>query len=326
MVSRRILLAGISGLACCGINPSAFANDFPERTLTFVVPFPPGGGIDVTLRAMAPQLQQRLGKPVVIENRVGAGGNIAATSVARSTGDGHILYAAPTTLATNPSVYRAMPFDTLKDLKPVSLLMRTPYFLVVNADLPAKTIPQLIALLQQNPDGLSYAHSGVGGGLHLAAEMFQALSTTRMKGVSYRGAPPALNDVVAGHVPLMFVDTGTALGQISAGKVRALGVSSTERIPAAPDIPTIAEAGLPGFDAVGWALLCAPSSVAPTIIDRWAMELNAVASSPDIRALIVKLGNLPVESPSPAALQAFLADEVRRWGGLIERVGLAKSL
>ena len=325
MPSRRLVIAGLSCAALQQFGIPALANDFPNRPVTFINPFPPGGGIDVLLRAMAPVLQQRLGKPVLVENKAGAGGNIAAHTVARSPADGHTLYTAPSTFAGNPKIYKELPFDTLKDFQAISLLMRTPYFLVVNPQVPAKTVPELISLLKQKPGEFSYGHSGLGGALHLAAAMFQAMSGTKMAGVGYRGAPPAFNDVIAGHIPLMFVDTGTALAHIAEGKVRALGVSSTERIPAAREIPTIAEAGLPGFDAVGWMLICAPAGTPSSTVDRLASELKSVASSTEVKDLMIKLGNLPVSSPSPSELQRFLADEIQRWGNLIEQVGAAKS-
>src|SRR5262245_50976576 len=159
MLSRRLMIAGLSGAAIGQVRPLAAADEFPNRQVSFAVPFPPGGGIDVTLRAMAPRLQERFGKPVVVENRAGGGGNVAALSVAKSPPDGHTLFAAPSTLAANPRLYKTLPFDTLKDFQAVSLVLRTPYFLVLNPSLPAKTVPELIALLKQKPGQVSYAHS-----------------------------------------------------------------------------------------------------------------------------------------------------------------------
>jgi tripartite-type tricarboxylate transporter receptor subunit TctC len=321
--SRGLLLAALI-LVAAAAAPSR-ADDFPNRPVTFVVPFPPGGGIDVVLRAMAPKLQERLGKPVLVENRAGGGGNVAAAMVAKSPADGHTLLAAPSTLAANPKLYKTLPFDTLKDFATVSLVLRTPYFLVLNPSVPARTVPELVALLKQKPGELSIAHSGPGSSLHLTAELFQTVTGTKMNGVGYRGAPLGLNDVIAGHVSLMFVDTGTALTQIADGKVRALGVSSTTRIPAAPDIPTLAEAGVPGFDSVGWLLICAPGETPRLAIDRLAAEIKVVAAMPEIRDLMVKLGTIPVESAPPRELQRFLALEIERWGGIIEKAGVAQS-
>jgi tripartite-type tricarboxylate transporter receptor subunit TctC len=218
-----------------------------------------------------------------------------------------------------------MPFDTRKDLQAVALLFHTPLALVVHSGVPAKSVAELIALLKQKPGEITFGHSGAGAAIFLAAELFQSMSGTRMNGVAYRGAPPALNDVMAGHVAVMFADAGSVVGQINAGRVRALGVSSTTRVPALPDVPTIAEAGVAGFDAVGWTMICAPSATPKPVIDRLHAELKAVAATPEIRDVIVRIGTIPVDSPPPAELQTFLAAEIDRWGRLIERAGLAKT-
>ena len=324
MVIRRSLLSVAVGALFIAAAP-AWPQDFPSGPITFVVPFPPGGSIDVILRAMAPKLQERMGKPVVIENRAGGGGVIATAYVAKSPPDGHTLFASASLLAANPKLYKTLPFDTLKDLQMVALLFHTPLALVVNPNLPAKSIPELIALLKAKPDQISFAHAGPGSSLHLAAELFQSMTGTKMNGVAYRGAPPALNDVMAGHVSLMFADMGTVVAQIAAGKVRALGVTSTIRVPAAPDIPPIAEAGVPSFDAVGWTIMCVPAATPKSIVNRLHAELKAVAAMPDIQAMTIRLGAIPVESPAPDDVQKFLAAEIDRWGGIIERAGVARS-
>jgi tripartite-type tricarboxylate transporter receptor subunit TctC len=326
MTIRRLVLATLALLVpLAGAVAPARAQEFPNRTITMVVPFPPGGGIDAVLRAMAPKLQERLGKPVVIENRAGGGGVTGTTFVAKSPPDGHTLFAAASLLAANPRLFKTLPFDTLNDLQSVALLFRTPLVLVVNPGVPAKTVAELVALAKGKPDQISYAHSGPGSSLHLAAELFQSMTGTKMNGVAYRGAPQGMNDVMAGHVAMMFADTGSAVAQIAGGQVRALGVSSTTRVPVAPDIPTIAEAGVPGFDAVGWTLMLVPAATPKPIVDRLHAELKAVVAMPDIQALIVRLGAIPVDSASPAELQKFLASEIDRWGDLIERAGAARS-
>jgi tripartite-type tricarboxylate transporter receptor subunit TctC len=324
MMMRRSLLTAAVGTLFIAATP-AWTQDFPSGPINFVVPFPPGGSIDVILRAMAPKLQERMGKPVVIENRAGGGGVIATAYVAKSPPDGHTLFASASLLAANPKLYRTLPFDTLKDLQMVALLFHTPLALVVNPDVPAKSVMELVALLKAKPDQISFAHAGPGSSLHLAAELFQSMTGTKMNGVAYRGAPPALNDVMAGHVSLMFADMGTVVAQIAAGKVRALGVSSTTRVPAGPDIPTIAEAGVPGFDAVGWTIICVPAATPKPIVDRLHAELKAVAAMPDIQAMTIRLGAIPIESPAPDDVQKFLASEIDRWGDIIERAGVARS-
>jgi len=326
MLTRRSvlfapMLAGV--LAPSGFR--AWADDYPSGPVTFIVSFPPGGSIDVIMRAIAPTLQERLGKPVVIENRAGAGGSIATAAVAKAAPDGLTLLAPASSLAANPALSKHLPFDTLKDLQAVALIFRTPLALVVNPDVPVKSVAELIALAKQKPGQINFGHSGAGAAIHLAAELFQTMTGIKMNGVAYRGAPPALNDVMAGHVALMFADAGSVVAQINAGRVRALGVSSTTRIAALPNVPTIAEAGVPGFDAVGWTMICAPSATPKPIIDRLHRELKAVAATPEVKALMERLGTFPVDSPPPAELQKFLASEIDRWGDLIERAGLAKS-
>lgn len=327
MLTRRSMLAAplVAGAALSS-DLTAAADNFPSGPVTFIVSFPAGGSIDVVMRAMAVKLRDQLGKPVVIENRAGAGGVIATGDVAKAAPDGLTLLAAASSLAANPTLFKSLPFDTLKSLQAVSLVFRTPLVLVVNPNFPAHSVKELVVFLKDKPGQINFGHGGPGSAIHLAAELFQAMTGTKMNGISYRGAPLALNDVMAGHVALMFADAGSVTGQINAGTVRALGVSSTARVPALPDVPTIAEAGVPGFDAVGWTLICAPAATPKPVVDRLSAELSKAAQSADVQAVIVKLGTIPVQSPSPAELQKFLAAEIGRWGDLIQRAGAANTL
>jgi tripartite-type tricarboxylate transporter receptor subunit TctC len=328
MLTRRSLLGAP---LCAPLLAGTFASvaraaNYPASPVKIIVSFPAGASIDVVMRAVAVKLQAKLGAAFVIENRAGAGGVIAAGDVAKAAPDGLTLLAAASSLAANPTLFKSLPYDTVKDLQAVALVFRTPLALVVNPELPAKTIPELIALLKAKPGQLNFGHGGPGSAIHLAAELFQIMTDTSMNGVAYRGSPLALNDVIAGRIQLMFADTGSVIGQIGSGQVRALGVSSTERVPALPNVPTIDQAGVPGFDAVGWTLICAPAATPKPIINTLNTELAAAAAAPDVRALIDQIGALPVESPSPDELQAFLASEIVRWGKLVERAGVAKSL
>ena len=326
MLSRRHMLAAPAAAgALLSFGRVANADSYPSGPVTFIVSFPAGGSTDVVMRAVAPKLQERLGKPVVIENRAGAGGVIATGLVARAAPDGLTLLAAASSIAANPKLFKSLPFDTLKDLQAVSLVFRTPLALVANPNLPVTSVKELIALLKQKPGEINFAHGGPGSAIHLAAELLQTMTGTKMVGVAYRGAPLALNDVMAGRVAVMFADAGSVMGQIQAGKVRALGVSTAQRVEALPNIPTVAET-IPGFEAVGWTMVLAPAATPKPIIDRLGTELAAAAKTPDVRSFIQKLGNIPVDSPPPAELQKFLAAEIERWGDLIERAGLAKTL
>lgn len=326
LTRRNLLIAPVLATTFALPFGTAYAEDNLSGPVTFIVSFPPGGSIDVVMRAIAPKLQERLGQSVVIENRAGAGGNIASAAVARAAPDGRTLLAPASSLAANPALVKDMPFDTLKDLQAVALIFRTPLALVVNPTVPANSVKELIALLKNKPGGLNFGHSGAGAAIFLVAELFQTMTGTKMNGVAYRGAPPALNDVIAGHISVMFADAGSVTGAIAAGKVRALGVSSTTRVPALPDVPTIAEAGVPGFDAVGWTLICAPAATPGPIVARLNKEITDAAQTPDVRALMIRLGTIPVaEKSSPAELQKFLASEMDRWGRIIEKAGLAKT-
>jgi tripartite-type tricarboxylate transporter receptor subunit TctC len=325
MVRQPVLVAAMLAALAIPASLAVPAQTYPSGPITVVVSFPPGGSIDAVLRAMAPKLQESMGRPVVVENRAGGGGVIATAAVAKSAPDGHTLLASASSLASNPSLFKALPFDTLKDFQMVALLFRTPLVLVVNPGLPVKSVGELIALARQKPGELSFAQSGPGSAIHLAAELLQTMTGTRMNGVAYRGAPPALNDVMAGHVAMMFADAGSVVGLIAGGKVRALGVTSTARVPALPAVPTIAEAGVAGFDAEGWTMVGVPAATPRPVVERLRTEVAAAAATPDVQALMVRLGLIPVASPPPAELQKFLASEIDRWGGIIEKAGVAKS-
>jgi tripartite-type tricarboxylate transporter receptor subunit TctC len=324
MLTRRSILFAPALVSLA--SGAASAQTYPTGPVTFLVTFPAGGSIDVVMRAIAPKLQERLGKPVVIENRAGAGGVIATAAVAKAPPDGQTLLASASSLASNPALFKTLPFDTLKDLQSVTLLFRTPLALVVTPELPVKSVADLVALLKQKPGAINYAHGGPGSAIHLAAELFKTMTGTAMNGVAYRGAPLALNDVMANHVALMFADAGSVMGLINSGKVRALGVSSLTRVPALPNVPTIAESGVPGFDAVGWTMVSAPSGTPSATIDRLNTEITAAAATPEVREIMVKLGTIPSSAASPAEAQKFLAAEINRWSGLIEKAGVAKTL
>jgi tripartite-type tricarboxylate transporter receptor subunit TctC len=327
MLTRRSLLAAaITAGASMPLGSGARAGELPAGTIKLVVSFPAGGSTDVIVRAMATKLQARIGNAVVVENKPGAGGLIATNFVAKSTPDGATLLASPSSLASNPTLFKSMPFDTMKDLQPVSLVFRTPLVLLVNPSLPIKSLGDLIAMLKEKPGQLNYAHGGPGSAINLAGELLQSMTGTRMNGVAYRGTPLGLNDLIAGRMQLMFADVGGAIGQIESGQVRPIAVTSIERVPVLPDVPTMAEAGLAGFEAQGWTMICAPSATPPATIDKLAVELEAAAEQPEVRDLIVRIGMVPTKSPSPDQLKSFLASEIESWGRLIERAGAAKSL
>ncbi|MGZ3359404.1 MAG: Bug family tripartite tricarboxylate transporter substrate binding protein, partial [Xanthobacteraceae bacterium] len=278
---------------------SAPAQEYPSRPVLFVVPYAPGGGTETMARLLGRRLEQRLGKPFVIDNRPGAGTAIGATFVAKSPPDGHtILLATSTTMAINVSIYSNLSYDPIKDLMPVALFSDIPFVLVVNPALPVHSVAELVTLAKRTPGGLSYASNGHGGAGHLYAELLKSMTGIAMTHVPYKGLAPAFNDVVAGHMPLMFGDFGTALPLIRAGQLRALGVTTAQRVAAAPEIPPLSQAGLPGYVASSWQMVVAPAAIPKPILHKLNAELRAILAEPEIQKDFTDRGLIPVVSPS----------------------------
>lgn len=326
MTFPRLALSVLSAVLLAAPAAPTCAQDYPARPVTIVNPFAPGGGTDLLARMVASKLEQRLGKSFVIENKTGAGSIIAAVAVQKAAPDGYTLLMAPTpTMAVNVSLYKSLPYEPLTDFVPLALLAQTPFVLVVNPDLPVKSVAELIAYGKANPGKLTFASVGPGVPHHLYMELFKGMTGLQATYVPYRGSLPALNDVVAGHVPMMFVDFGPATGALQSGKVRPLGTSSTFRVPGFTEIPPLAEAGVPGFDAVGWQMIVAPAKTPRPIVDRLSRELTDILAQPDTKAQIVKFGFVPVASRSVEGLQDFVKSETARWGKVMRDAGIAGS-
>jgi tripartite-type tricarboxylate transporter receptor subunit TctC len=275
---------------------------------------------------VAQKLEQRLGQTFVIENKTGAGSIIAAVAVQKAVPDGHTLLMAPTpTMAVNVSLYKSLPYEPLTDFVPLAQLSQTPFVLIVNPALPVKSVAELIAYSKANPGKLTFASVGPGVPHHLYMELLKGMTGIQATYVPYRGSLPALNDVVAGHVPMMFVDFGPATGALQSGKVRPLGVSSKFRMPGYPDIPPLAEAGVPGFDAVGWQMLVAPARTPRPIVERLNRELTDILAQPDTKEQVIKYGFLPVANRPVEQLKEFVKSETVRWGKVVTDAGIAKS-
>lgn len=274
-MTRRTGLALALGLtATLGLGRSAVAADFPDRAITMVVPFAAGGSTDVVARIVAQKMSEDLGQQVIVQNVAGAGGNLGAGNVARAEPDGYtILMGTVATHALNPLILKSTPYDPEKDFAPVSLLVVVPNVLVVNPELPAKTVPELIALLKAEPDKYSYASSGNGTPLHLSGELFKSMAGVSMQHIPYKGAGPALNDVIGNQVPIMFDNLPSSSSHIKAGTLRALAVTTAERAPSFPDVPTVAESGIPGYETYTWNALFAPAKTPSEVV----MRLNASA-------------------------------------------------
>jgi tripartite-type tricarboxylate transporter receptor subunit TctC len=263
---RREFIAALSSAVAWPIAARAQAPDYPARQITLIAPWPAGGSIDTLCRALAPGLSERIGNPVVVENRPGAGSVIGTAACARAAADGYTLVMAGSgSLAISATLYKKLPYDPAKDFAPIVLVAFIPFVLVVHPSLPVQSVPELVTYARENPIKLSHASGGPGSPHQLYAELFKSLTGIEMLHVPYKGNAPALTDVVAGHVALMFSDPVVALPQIRAAKLRALGVSSAARLPTAPEIPPLAEAGVPGFDTAGWGMVVAPAGTPPGV-------------------------------------------------------------
>jgi tripartite-type tricarboxylate transporter receptor subunit TctC len=308
----------------CAITANAVAQSYPTRPVTIILPYAAGGNTDAIARTLASRLEQRMGQPFIIEQRLGAASVIGATHVARSAPDGYtILIGTSTTMAINASVYKNLPYDPTKDLTPIALVAGVPFLLVVNPSLPVKSLADLVAYAKTLPKGLTYASNGPGGAGHLFAELMGGQLGLKLVHVPYKGLSPALNDTVGGHVQMMFGDFATALPLVRAGKLRALGVSTAQRVGTAPDIPPLAEVGLKGFDVSSWQMMIAPGKIPPDILNRLNKEMRAIVADPAVQKEFSGRGLIPLTSGSPAELQAFVKSEIARWGGVVKRAGVA---
>jgi tripartite-type tricarboxylate transporter receptor subunit TctC len=300
------------------------AQDFPTRPITMVVPFAAGGAGDILARMLGQKLEQTWGKPMIVENKTGAGGVIGAVAVAKAAPDGYTLMIAPSaTMAVNVTLFKNLSYDPAADFVPLALVAQTPFVLVVNPDLPVKSVAELIKYVKDRPGQLSYATSGPGVPHHLFAELLKTMTGIDMSPVAYRGSAPALNDVVAGHVPLMFVDLGPSLQLIQAGKVRALGVSTATRVAVISDVPPIAEVGVPGFDAASWQMIVAPAKTPRPVVDKLHGDLKTLLATPEMKDQVLRNGMLPMENTSVEALQGFVKSEIARWGKVVQQAGIA---
>jgi tripartite-type tricarboxylate transporter receptor subunit TctC len=322
-LTRRALLALLAVGAAGGF---AKAESYPARPVTLVVPFAPGGGTELLARTLGQRLEQRLDKPFVIENRPGAGGVTGALAVARAAADGYTILMAPApVMAINVTLHKKLPYDPATDFVPLALLVASPYVLVVTPALPVQSVVELIALAKEQPGRLAYASAGPGTPHHLFPELLKSMTGIAMTHVPYRGSVPALTDVAAGHVQVMFSDVPPARSLIAEGKVRALAVSTKERVAVLPGIPTIAEAAVPGFDAASWQMVVAPAATPRHIVERLHGEIRSIMAQPDVKEQIAKQGLLPVDTPSVASLQVFVKTEIARWGDVVHQAGIAGS-
>ena len=313
-------LLALSAVSAAGTQP------YPTRPVTFVVPIAPGGGTEFLARLLGQRLEQRLGKPFVVENRPGAGGVTGAVSVARAAPDGYTILMAPApVMAINISLHKKLPYDPVGDFVPLALVVSSPYVLVVNPSLQVHTVSDLIRHAKDRPGRLSFASAGPGTPHHLFPQLFKTLTGIEMNHVPYRGSVPALTDVAAGHVELMFSDIPPALSLINEGKVRALGVSTKERVPVLSQLAPIAEQGVAGFDVASWQMVVAPAATPKDIVERLHTEIKDFMVRPDVKQQVAQMGLLPIDTPSVANLQIFVRTEIAQWSNVVEQAGIARS-
>jgi tripartite-type tricarboxylate transporter receptor subunit TctC len=322
-IGRRALIIALA--SACLIAPAAAQSSYPDRAVKIEVGYAAGGPLDVVARLLGDKLSQMWGKPIVVENISGASGNIAMDRVAKASPDGYTLVlASNVNLAVNPKLYKNMPFDPVKDLVPITQVAYSPNILVVPNDLPVKSVQELVAYAKANPGKISYASAGVGTTQHLAGELFKTIAKIDIQHVPYRGAAPAITDLLAGRVSMFFGPPSSLLGLVKEAKVRALAVTSAQRFPAAPELPTMIEAGYPDFVSVlsvGWM---APVGTPKDVIDKIYKDTAKALAAPDVRERLQKIGTEPMGT-SPAEFAADIAREVPQWGKVIEAAGLSGS-
>jgi tripartite-type tricarboxylate transporter receptor subunit TctC len=305
-----LLAAGVAG-----------AQSWPAKPIRWIVPFAPGGTTDILARTISDKLTIALGKPVIVENNPGAGGGVGAVQTAKAAPDGYtIMGGTISTHAINASLYKTLPYDPIKDFTPITLIARVPNLLVVNPDVPAKNVKELIALMKANPSKYTFASSGNGTSQHLSGELFKSMAGVDMQHIPYKGSPAALQDVVSGQVTMTFDNITTAWPLAKAGKLRALAVTTAKRSPIAPDVPTLAEAGLAGYEIGSWQGVFAPAGTPVDVVKRLNTEIVKIINMPDVREKLVGLGAEPVGN-TPDEFAALVKSEVVKWAAVVKQSG-----
>ena len=300
----------------------AHAQSYPTKPVRLVIPYPPGGGTDTIMRSFVQYLSVRLGQQVIIDNRGGAGGSIGMGAAARATPDGHTIVAGLTAqLAVNPAIYKKLPYDPIKDFAPITLFADGPYLLVVHPSLPVKSVQEFVEFARKRPNEVACASSGKGSGGHLAAELLKSMTGIKMLHVPYKGGGPALTGLLTGEVQVLFAPYASAKGHIMSGRIRALGVTTARRPKAIPDLPTIAESGVPGYDSGVWYSLLAPAGTPRAIIDRLNRETIAVLNNPKFAKLLVDQAIDPIGS-TPEELAQYIKSEIGKWAKVVKEAGL----
>jgi tripartite-type tricarboxylate transporter receptor subunit TctC len=318
----KAAIAGLLGaMFMLAAAEMAQAQTYPTRTVRIIVPQSAGGSTDQVARPLAQQLGKTLGQSVIVENRPGAGSVIGTDAVAKAAADGYTLLAVAASFAISPSLYKQLPFDPVRDFAPITMVSALPNVLVVQPATAVRSVQELIATAKARPGQLNYASSGIGTGTHLSMELFKHLTGTQMVHVPYKGGAPAVNALLAGEVQVNFATISTALSQVQSGKLRALAVTSPQRVAALPEVPTIAESGVTGYEHVSWIGLLAPAKTPTAIVSKLAAESARAAHSPEVAASLAREGAVPVGN-SPEEFAALIRTEVGRWGDVVKAAGI----
>lgn len=310
-----------AALAMLAAATGAMAQNYPNRPIRMVVPFPPGGAVDVIGRVVAPALSERLGQQLVVDNRGGANAIIGTDIAAKAAPDGYTLLIVPAGHAITPNVSRKLPYDTLKDLAAVGLVGNGAYVLVIHPALPVKSVSDFVAYAKARPGKLNYAATGHGNATHLAGELFKVLTGVDMVYILYKGGGPALTDVISGQVSAFFAGVASSAAHIKSGRVRALGVTTVRRAAALPDIPTIAETGVPGYEVDGWYGILAPARTPQAIIQRLNADINAVVATQDAKDRLLAVG-LQARGTTPAEFHQMIVSDIGRWANVVKKAKL----
>lgn len=319
---RRIGRATLVLMMLAGAGAQAQSGDtYPNKPIRFILPFPPGGGTDILGRIIAERLTQNMGQPVVMENRGGAGGNVGAEAAARSAPDGYTLVLVAPSLAISPSLYAKLNYDPVKDLAPISLVGTVPNVLITHPSVPAQNLAEFIALAKTKPGGMNFGSGGSGTSNHLGGELFNSVAGVKLVHVPYKGVNLAMNDVLGGQIQLVVIGIPAALPHIKAGRLRALGVIAPQRAPTLPEVPTVAEAGLPNYEVTTWYGVLAPAGTPRAIIARLNTELGRVMHAPDLKERFAATGTEPRTS-TPEEFADYIRQEIAKWGKVVRDAGL----
>jgi tripartite-type tricarboxylate transporter receptor subunit TctC len=312
--------AAIAAFLICGTSALA-QQSFPTKSVHLLIPYAPGGAVDILGRTLGDELSKKWGQPVIIENRTGAGGTIASQVVAKSAPDGYTLVIVASGHAINPYLYSKLPYDTFKDFRPISLLGSSPNILLVAANSPYKTLVDLLAAARAKPGSLSYGMAGIGTSTHLAGELLKYLTKVDIVAVSYKGGAPVINDLLGGHIPLSFNNIPESIGQIKGGSLRPLGVTSATRSPVLPDVPTIVEAGVPGYDTAVWWGLLGPAGLSADLAAKISKDCAEALHAPAVKQRLDNLG-ATVAGTSPADFAKLIRADYEKWGPVIKAAGI----